>query len=204
MFALKQAGWMEDKDLIEAALAGDELAFADLIGRHADRIHRLLLRLCRDQGESEDLAQEVFLKVYRKLHTFQHDASFYTWLYRIAINTANDHLSRARRRHLRLVEDLGSLDDGLRDPGDSGAAQPLLDAELCRVTCEILATLPEKYRTILVLREYEDLSYTQISEVLACSIGTVESRLFRARQRFKAALERRHPELVPTPRGGTR
>jgi RNA polymerase sigma-70 factor (ECF subfamily) len=204
VFALKQPDRTDDAALIEAVLRGEEDAFAALVTRYQDRIHRLLARLCRDSGETEDLAQEVFVKVYRKLHTFQHDASFYTWVYRIAVNTATDHLTRARRRRLHLVEDPGTLDDGERASDDAGSAQPVLDAELRDVTRALLDRLPEKYRTILVLREYEDLSYTEIAQVLQCSIGTVESRLFRARQRFKDALERRHPELVPGLRGGSR
>jgi RNA polymerase sigma-70 factor (ECF subfamily) len=145
----------------------------------------------------------VFVKVFRKLHTFQHDSSFFTWLYRITINTATDHLSRRRRRKLFLVEDESALDQP--PPGeDAGSAAPLLEEEMRRVTREVLAGLPEKYRTILVLREYEDLSYTTIAEVLGCSIGTVESRLFRARKRFKERLERMHPDLVPRAAGGQR
>lgn len=192
-----------DTDLIAGALDGSEAAFTALLDRYQDRVFRLLSRYTRDRAETEDLAQEVFVKVFRKLHTFQQDAAFYTWLYRITVNTATDHLNRRRRRRLHLVEDHAVLDPSRRDPEDAGSAQPLLDREVHEVTRKVLETLPEKYRTILILREYEDLSYTRMSEVLECSIGTVESRLFRARQRFKEALERHYPELVPT-RGGAR
>lgn len=198
-----------DSELIDAVLAGDPDAFQALIERYQDRVFRLLSRFCRDRAETEDLAQDVFLKVFRKLHTFQRDSGFYTWLYRIAVNTATDDLTRRRRRRLQLVEDVTILDGGdrhgnAREPGHAGSAQPLLDEEIRRVTREILDTLPEKYRTILLLREYEDLSYTDMAEVLQCSMGTVESRLFRARQRFKEALERAYPELVPQVRGPLR
>ena len=153
--------------------------------------------------EIEDLAQEVFVKVFRKLHTFQQDSSFYTWLYRIAVNTATDHLSRRHRRRLHLVEEASVLDgDGV--DGEEGAAGPLLEDEMRQVTRTVLDGLPDKYRAILILREYEDMSYTAIAQVLGCSIGTVESRLFRARKRFKEALERTHPDLVPQVRGGHR
>jgi len=137
--------------------------------------------------------------VFRKLHTFQQDSAFFTWLYRIAVNTAADHLARGKRRKLQLVEEDSALDAGRPVSGGVPASpeQPLLDAELAAVTRRILDTLPEKFRTILILREFEDLSYTEMSKVLGCNLGTVESRLFRARQRFKAALERLHPELVP-------
>jgi RNA polymerase sigma-70 factor, ECF subfamily len=199
--ALKHITETEDGELIAGALQGSESAFATLIDRYKDRVFRLLSRYCRDPMECEDLAQDVFLKVFRKLHTFQQDSAFYTWLYRIAVNTATDHLSRAQRRRLRLVEDDNELDGDTGDQDDrsSSTEQPLLDAELAEVTRLVLARLPEKYRTILILREYEDLSYTEMAQVLECNLGTVESRLFRARQRFKEALERLYPDLVPGP-----
>lgn len=204
MHALRYTVEAADNDLIAAVLAGNETAFADLVDRYKDRVFRLLGRFCRDAVECEDLAQDVFLKVFRKLHTFQHDSAFFTWLYRITVNTATDHLSRASRRRLHLVEDESTLDSGSpREGGPVAADARLLDAELAAVTRKILDKLPEKYRTILVLREYEDLSYTEMAEVLDCNLGTVESRLFRARQRFKEALERTYPEMVPV-RGGVR
>ncbi|MEY2713720.1 MAG: hypothetical protein RIT24_63 [Planctomycetota bacterium] len=192
-----------DPELIAAILGGSEPAFAELVGRYQDRIFRLLSRYTRDALECEDLAQDVFLKVFRKLHTFQHDSQFYTWLYRIAVNTATDHLSRRSRRRLQLVEDDASLDDGTPRSEQEDVSSPLMRRELAEVTQKILDRMPEKYRTILVLREYEDLSYTDIASVLGIQLGTVESRLFRARQRFKEMLERLHPEHLPT-RGGER
>ncbi len=205
MYALKQTPELTDAELIDAVLAGQTEAFELLMSRFQDRVFRLLSRYTRDPGHVEDLAQEVFLKVHRKLHTFQRDSGLYTWVYRIAVNTANDHLTRSKRRRLHLVEDASEFDSGRRDDDEAaGAAQPLLAEEVREVTREVLHTLPEKYRDILILREYEDLSYTDMSEVLACSIGTVESRLFRARQRFKDALARMYPEMVPQVRGGGR
>ena len=114
-----------------------------------------------------------------------------------AVNAATDHLSKASSRRLRLVEDDASLDTG-GDRDEQSPAAPLMTAELAAVTRSIVDSLPEKFRTILVLREFEDLSYTEIAAVLQIQLGTVESRLFRARQRFKEALERLHPELLPT------
>jgi len=187
-----------DAELIEAVLGGSGSAFGLLMDRYEERVFRLLSRFTRDRGEVEDLAQEVFVKVFRKLHTFQQDAGFFTWVYRIAVNTANDHFSRRSRRQLRLVGEDTLLDQGGLDREHEDApSRPAEDEELRAITRRIVDQLPEKYRTILVLREFEDLSYTEMSEVLGCSIGTVESRLFRARQRFKEALERSHPELVP-------
>lgn len=197
MFALQRPTETPDAELIAAVLEGSEAAFASLVERYQDRVFRLLGRYCRDQVECEDLAQDVFLKVFRKLHTFQGDSQFFTWLYRIAVNAATDHLSKASSRRLRLVEDDASLDTG-GDRDEQSPAAPLMTAELAAVTRSIVDSLPEKFRTILVLREFEDLSYTEIAAVLQIQLGTVESRLFRARQRFKKALERLHPELLPT------
>jgi len=195
VFALQNRTETSDRELIAAALEGSESAFASLVDRYKDRLFRLLGRYCRDAIECEDLLQEVFLKVFRKLHTFQGDSAFYTWLYRIAVNAATDHLSRASHRRLRLVDDDAALDTGTN--ADAAPDAPLVAAELAAVTRSIVDSLPEKFRTVLVLREFEDLSYTDIARVLKIRMGTVESRLFRARQRFKEALERMHPELLP-------
>ncbi len=201
MRALPKPVPSSDPELIAAILGGSESAFAELMGRYQDRIFRLLSRYTRDALECEDLAQEVFLKVFRKLHTFQHDSQFYTWLYRIAVNTATDHLARRSRRRLQLVEDDAALDAGTPRSEQQDVSSPLIQRELAEVARKILDRMPEKYRTILLLREYEDLSYTDIAGVLGIQLGTVESRLFRARQRFKEMLERLHPEHAPS-RGG--
>lgn len=208
MFALKQRPETSDPDLIAAVLDGSEAAFGELVDRYKDRVFRLLSRYCRDSVECEDLAQDVFLKVFRKLHTFKHDSQFFTWLYRITVNAATDHLSRAGTRKLRLVEDTAVFERG--DQEDSSPTASLEAEELAQITRAIVDQLPEKFRTILVLREFEGLSYTEIADVLEIQLGTVESRLFRARQRFKDALTRQHPELLPIagagspPRGGKR
>ncbi len=199
MFALKQRPETSDRDLIASVLDGSEAAFGELVDRYKDRVFRLLGRYCRDSIECEDLAQEVFLKVFRKLHTFNHESQFFTWLYRITANAATDHLSRASSRRLRLVEDTGVFERG--DEERESPTAPLEQQELAAVTREIVASLPEKFRTILVLREFEGLSYTDIAEVLDIQLGTVESRLFRARQRFKTAIVRNHPELLPVAGG---
>ncbi|MEO0481592.1 MAG: sigma-70 family RNA polymerase sigma factor [Planctomycetota bacterium] len=185
-----------DAALIEAVLGGDEEAFGRLVDRYQHRVFRLLGRFSRDPGEIEDLAQEVFLKVFRKLDTFQADSGLFTWIYRIAVNTANDHFTRRSRRPLRLVES-EQLDGSSSEDDSTAPIEPLLERELHAVTAKIVSELPEKFRTALILREYEDLSYAEIAEVVGCSMGTVESRIFRARQRFRVALEQQHPDLVP-------
>lgn len=192
---MKQRSEASDSELIAATLDGSEAAFESLIGRYQDRVFRLLGRYCRDSVECEDLAQEVFTKVFRKLHTFNHESQFFTWLYRITANAATDHLSKASSRRLRLVDDTAVFERG--DEDNENPTAPLEQQELAEVTRKIVDGLPEKFRTILVLREFEGLSYTDIAEVLEIQLGTVESRLFRARQRFKDAIVRNHPELLP-------
>lgn len=201
VYAIQRTVEVTDAELIHAVIDGSDSAFASLIGRYQDRVFRLLSRYTRDVAECEDLAQEVFLKVFRKLHTFHQDSAFFTWLYRIAVNTATDHLSRRARRRLALVEDETKLDTGTPRSPSSPVDQAMIDAELVQVTRTILDKLPEKYRTILVLREYEDLSYTDIANLLELNLGTVESRLFRARQRFKLLLLRLYPEHAPSREG---
>ena len=196
MLALKQRSETHDRDLIAAVIRGDEAAFGQLVERYKERVFRLLGRYCRDSVECEDLAQEVFLKVFRKLHTFKHGSQFYTWLYRVTVNAATDHLSRASSRRLRLVEDTEVFERG--DEVCEGPTARLEKEEAGKVTREIVQQLPEKFRTILVLREFEGLSYTEIAEILEIRLGTVESRLFRARKRFKDALLRQYPDMAPS------
>ena len=138
MFALKKSPETSDPELIAAILAGSEVAFASLVDRYKDRVFRLLGRYCRDAIECEDLAQDVFLKVFRKLDTFQHESQFFTWLYRITVNAATDYLSRASRRRLRLVEEDSMLDGSAlgggisqsdRDHDANNPVAPLLRAE---------------------------------------------------------------------------
>ncbi|MEZ5987681.1 MAG: sigma-70 family RNA polymerase sigma factor [Planctomycetota bacterium] len=183
-----------------------EQCFRMLLVRHQERIHKLVYRYVRDPQEAEDVTQEVFVKVYRKLGSFQWDSAFTTWLYRVAVNTASDWVAKRRRRPIHLSEDVQVLvgPDGPETAakgyqGPSVPAAPdarLLEEERARVTRALLDELPENYRRVLVLREYEELSYLEMAEVLGCSLGTIESRLFRARARFRKLLEERHPDLL--------
>ena len=211
--AASGTGPAEDRILVAAFLeasetgARDEMerSFRMLVIRYQERVHKLVYRYLRDPLEAEDVTQDVFLKVFRKLSSFQGDSAFYTWLYRISVNTASDHLAKRKRRPVQLSEDVSELagDKGVFGGGDSGAGRRsespdsnLLREEMAYVTRKILDELPENYRRVLYLREFEDLSYLEIAEALACSIGTVESRLFRARARFRKILEERYPELL--------
>ena len=192
----------EDLRLVAETLAGNQLSFQLLVERYQSRMFALVRHYTRNPVEVEDIVQDTFLKAFTRLPGFAQQSSFYTWLCRIAINTALDFLKRCGRNPVKGVEDpelgLGS------DPLDAGrpavSSMPAPDArlervELARITQSVLDELPEIFRTVLVLREFEDMAYQDIADVLGISIGTVESRLFRARARFKERLLALHPEF---------
>jgi RNA polymerase sigma-70 factor (ECF subfamily) len=191
----------EDAQLVEEALGGNPLSFQLLIERYQERIFGLARHYTKSAVEVEDIVQDTFLKAYRRLETFQRQSSFSTWLYRIAVNTALDFLKRMGRSPVQAVEDPELTAAPQRAQAGSGVSVAAPDArlrkeEIARITAEVLDELPEIFRTVLVLREFEDLSYQQMADVLGVSIGTVESRLFRARARFKEAMIRLHPEFA--------
>jgi RNA polymerase sigma-70 factor (ECF subfamily) len=191
----------EDVQLVEEALGGNQLSFQLLIERYQDRIFALARHYTKSTVEVEDIVQDTFLKAYRRLETFQRQSSFSTWLYRIAVNTALDFLKRIGRNPVQAVEDPELTASPVRGQAGSGVTIAAPDArlrreEIARITSEVLAELPEIFRTVLILREFEDMPYQEMADVLGISIGTVESRLFRARARFKEALIRLHPEFA--------
>lgn len=191
----------EDAKLVEESLGGNQLSFQLLVERYQDRIFALARHYTKSTVEIEDIVQDTFLKVYRRLETFQRQSSFSTWLYRIAVNTSLDFLKRLGRSPVQVVEDpelTASPQRGLAGSGSSlaGPDAGLRREEIARITSEVLDELPEIFRTVLVLREFEELSYQEMADTLGVSIGTVESRLFRARARFKDAMIRLHPEFA--------
>jgi len=191
----------EDDQLVVEALGGNALSFQLLVERYQERIFALARHYTKSAVEVEDIAQDTFLKAYRRLETFQRQSSFSTWLYRIAVNTALDFLKRTGRSPVQAVEDPELTAAPVRGQAGSGVSIAAPDAnlrreELARITQRVLQELPEIFRTVLVLREFEDMPYQEMAEVLGISIGTVESRLFRARARFKEALVRLHPEFA--------
>ena len=190
----------EDLSLVAETLAGSQLSFQLLVERYQGRMFALVRHYTRNPVEVEDIVQDAFLKAYTRLPGFQQQSSFYTWLCRIAINTSLDFLKRCGRSPVKGAEDpeatlgLGAT----ARPSVSAIPAPdarLEQAEIARITKEVLAELPEIFRTVLVLREFEDMAYQDIADVLGISIGTVESRLFRARARFKDKLLSLHPEF---------
>jgi RNA polymerase sigma-70 factor (ECF subfamily) len=192
----------EDAELVRETLAGNQLSFQLLVERYQDRIFGLSRHYTRNAVELEDLVQDTFIKAFRRLDSFQHQASFSTWLYRIAVNTCLDFLKRRGRSPVQAVEDpelLGGQSSADLAPPDASLERE----EIAQVTRAALEELPEIFRTVLVLREFEEMAYQDIANCLGISIGTVESRLFRARARFKEAVLRLHPEFGQ-PDGGRR
>jgi len=197
---LMEAAQVEDENLVLETLAGNQTSFQLLVERYQERIFSLARHYTRNATDVEDLVQDTFLKAYSRLDTFQRQSSFFTWLYRIAVNTILDGIKRRSRSPVRAVEDpeaVGAPGDprAVGAPRISGPSAGMEREEIARITQGILEEMPEIFRAVLVMREFEDLSYQEMAEVLQISIGTVESRLFRARARFKERLLQKHPEF---------
>ena len=191
---------IEDSSLVRQTLDGSQEAFQTLVERYQTRLFALARHYTKSSVDIEDIVQEAFLKAYSRLDTFQHQSSFYTWLYRITTNTVLDFMKRHGRNPVQAVEDPELAGEGASsaDPGSSRAISPharLETQEISEITRAVLDELPEIFRTVLVLREFESLPYQEIADVLDISIGTVESRLFRARARFKDKLMAMYPEF---------
>jgi RNA polymerase sigma-70 factor (ECF subfamily) len=174
-----------DKQLVVRVQQGDKNAFDLLVIKYQRKIMSLISRYVHDADEVQDVAQEAFIKAYRAIPNFRGDSAFYTWLYRIAINTAKNHLvSRSRRPPGSDVEldDAQYMDSGdaLRD-GET-PENALFGEELRLRVNEALEALPDDLRTAVTLREFDGLSYEEIAEVMECPVGTVRSRIFRARE----------------------
>jgi len=175
-----------DQILVEQVQRGDKRAFELLVAKYQRKIFRLLSRLIRDSAEIEDVAQEAFIKAYRALPNFRGESAFYTWLYRIAINTAKNYLVAQGRRAPTTTEteidEAENFDEGdqLRDVNTPDSM--LLSKQVGEAVNRAIERLPEDLRTAIVLRELEGLSYEEIAETMNCPIGTVRSRIFRARE----------------------
>ena len=184
----------DDLDLVQETLAGNQASFQLLVERYQSRMFALARHYTKNPVEMEDLVQEAFLKAFTRLDTFQHQSSFYTWLYRIATNTILDWMKRRGRSPVTSVEDPELIGEPSRVKIAAPDAQ-MERNETARITHEVLEHLPDIFRQVLVMREFEEMAYQDIAETLGISIGTVESRLFRARARFKDKLLQPHPEF---------
>ena len=174
-----------DLALVQRVKQGDRSAFDLLVAKYQHKILNLIMRYVRDPSEARDVAQEAFLKAYRAVPGFRGDSAFYTWLYRIAINTAKNHLVAARRRPMNIDFDPGESENfepfaALRDM-DSPEHLALTD-EIGQTINKAVGDLPDELRTAILLREIEGMSYEEIAEAMDCPVGTVRSRIFRARE----------------------
>lgn len=186
------AEYKADQALVERVQGGDKAAFDLLVLKYQNRVVNLISRYVYDSAEVYDVAQEAFIKAYRALPNFRGDSAFYTWLYRIAINTAKNYLVAQGRRppktdiDVQDAEQYGSYDDLKDYETPEGLMQK---SEVERVVVETLQKLPEDLRTAITLRELEGLSYDEIAEAMGCPVGTVRSRIFRAREAIQKQLE---------------
>lgn len=175
-----------DQVLVERAQRGDQRAFELLVVKYQRKLIRLLSRFIRDAAEVEDVAQDAFIKAYRALPSFRGDSAFYTWLYRIGINTAKNHLVALGRRAPTTTEYSSEEAEGFEDAEqlrDSNTPErELMGKEIAETVNRSMEALPEELRTAIVLREIDGLSYEEIAEAMECPIGTVRSRIFRARE----------------------
>ena len=181
-----------DQRLVERAQAGEKRAFDLLVSKYQRKLSRLLSRFIRDPAEVEDVAQEAFVKAYRALPSFRGDSAFYTWLYRIGINTAKNHLVAMGRRAPTTTEfdadEAETFEDGdqLRDINTPESL--MMSRQIGETVNAAMDGLPEELRTAITLREIEGLSYEEIAAIMNCPIGTVRSRIFRAREAIAARL----------------
>ncbi|KYP10021.1 MAG: RNA polymerase sigma factor RpoE [Limnobacter sp. CACIAM 66H1] len=191
-----------DKDddllIVQRVQAGDKLAFNLLVSKYHRRVARLLTRMVRNQEDIEDVVQETFIKAYRAIGNFRGDSAFYTWIYRIAINTAKNLLVTQGRRPSTLKES----NDGDSETFEDNAALSNIDTpeslyqtkQIGEAVNEAMAALPEELRSAIVMREIDGLSYEEIAAAMDCPIGTVRSRIFRARESIAAKIK---PLLEP-------
>ncbi|MDT3735658.1 MAG: RNA polymerase sigma factor RpoE [Denitratisoma sp.] len=189
-----------DQQLVVRAQHGDQQAYGLLVSKYQRKLARLLSRLIRDPAEVEDVAQETFIKAYRALGSFRGDSAFYTWLYRIGINTAKNYLVSQGRRAPTSTEfdseEAESFEEGelLRD--NNTPERMLFSKEIGETVNAAMEALPEELRTAITLREIEGMSYEDIAKMMDCPIGTVRSRIFRARE---AVAEKLRPLLDTAP-----
>lgn len=181
-----------DLQLVERVREGDKRAYGLLVEKYRRKLMRLLSRMVRDTDEIEDIAQETFIKAYRALPQFRGDAAFYTWLYRIAVNTAKNYLA-AKGRGMQTLSDQAMDEEDEPDERlmaqDIGTPESeLLSKQVAYAVDAAVDALPEELRQAITLREIEGMSYEEIAEAMNCPIGTVRSRIFRAREAIAAKL----------------
>lgn len=174
-----------DRELVLKVQMGDKGAFDLLVLKYQHRLVHLVNRYVKDPHEAQDVAQDAFIKAYRALGDFRGDSAFYTWLYRIAINTAKNYLLSRSRRHYDYEVDVQDAEQVEAAPQLRDIETPedlLMNEQVVRVIREAIEALPEEMRIAITLREFDGMSYEEIAEAMDCPIGTVRSRIFRARE----------------------
>lgn len=190
-----------DQVLVRRVQAGDQAAFNLLVLKYQRKVLRLVSRIVRDPSEVEDVVQEAFVKAYRALPQFRGESAFYTWLYRIAVNTAKNHLVSLGKQPIPMTDLTPDEDDTESFEARSVVTDNqtpeslLLSRQIAETVNQSIESLPAELRTAITLREIEGLSYEEIAEAMNCPIGTVRSRIFRARESISAALR----PLLDTP-----
>jgi RNA polymerase sigma-70 factor (ECF subfamily) len=182
-----------DQKLVEKAQKGDKKAFGILVEKYNKKLTRLLSRMVRDQSEIEDIVQDSFIKAYRAINNFRGDSAFYTWLYRIGINTAKNHLVSLGRRPKAMnnveIEDIENFDDGHEMRSLETPETSMMTNEIVVTVNQAIEFLPDDLRQAISLREMDGLSYEEIADIMDCPIGTVRSRIFRAREAISEKLK---------------
>ncbi|MGR8940237.1 MAG: RNA polymerase sigma factor RpoE [Gammaproteobacteria bacterium] len=174
-----------DEDLVLRVQQGDKSAYDLLVVKYQHKIVQLVNRYVKDPSEAQDVAQEAFIKAYRALGSFRGESAFYTWLYRIAINTAKNYLMSRSRRNVDMQVDVQDAEVYENLPQLQGLDTPereLLNKEIAETIKSAIAKLPEEMRVAIMLREFEGMSYEEIAQAMDCPVGTVRSRIFRARE----------------------
>lgn len=181
-----------DQKLVARVQKGDKTAFDLLVRKYQHKVAKLIARYVRDRHEVEDVTQEAMIKAYRAIGGFRGESAFYTWLYRIAVNTAKNYLESQRRRPPNSdleIEGAELTENGANLRDQATPERQMLTNEIAATLHRVVESLPEDLRTAITLREIESLSYEEIAEVMDCPIGTVRSRIFRAREAIDLELK---------------
>ena len=181
-----------DENLVKQTQRGNKAAFNLLVIKYQHRVAKLVSRFVHNHAEAEDVVQDAFIKAYRAIGNFRGESQFYTWLYRIAVNTAKNHLVSRNRRPPASdldVEEVETMSVGARMTEIATPERNMLADEIAATIKRVIEELPEDLRTALTLREFEGLSYDDIANAMGCPVGTVRSRIFRAREAIDAQLK---------------
>ena len=180
-----------DLSLVRRAKKGDYGAFDLLVLKYQSRVIATAFKYVKEKQLAEDIAQEAFIKSYKSINSFREESSFYTWIYRITVNTAKNYLVSSKRRDEVVISDLSQDDSFYPEKLDVDSPQEILKAsELRDLIFETLSSLGEETRTALSLREFDGLSYEQIAEIVKCPVGTVRSRIFRGREMIEEVVSK--------------